>query len=188
MERTDVARDSAEESKAGKQPQDHSFVAAADPTEELREEMRDLRAELAQVRLLLQQLLQDPDKEPGKGWRWHLYSRADLVADNAQILEDFLRTLVQQNKIKGDQRVKLGYVHDGPQAQWVALRVESAGRQRDFFSDACAHFRQFSRDDLRTTQDGLKLASRDAAVTRETRFAAAAAGQIRELAQQGLQL
>ena len=66
--------------------------------------------------------------------------------------------------------------------------MESAGRQRDFFSDACAHFRQFSRDELRTTQDGLKLASRDAAVTRETRFAAAAAGQIRELAQQGLQL
>ena len=188
MERIDVAGDSAEESKAGKQPQDYSFVAT-DPTEELRGEMRDLRAELAQVRLLLQQLLHDPDKEPGKGWRWHLYSRADLVADNAQILEDFLRTLVQQGKvIRGDQRVKLGYVHDGPQAQWVALRVESAGRQRDFFSDACAHFRQFSRDELRTTQDGLKLASRDAAVTRETRFAAAAAGQIRELAQQGLQL
>ncbi len=199
MKRVNAAQDSVEESKAGKQPQDYSFVAAVvhdgvhrpdvcDPTEELRGEMRDLRAELAQVRLLLQQLLRDPDKEPGKGWRWHLYSRADLVAENAQLLEDFLRKMIGEEKIRGDQRIKLGYVRDGQQAHWVALRIESAGGQKEFFSEACAHFRQYSRDELRTTQDGLKLAAKEAAVTNESSYNAAAAGQIRELARQASQL
>jgi len=184
--------DSDEECKAGKQPQDHSFMAAVahDPTEELRGEMRDLRAELAQVRRLLQQLLRDPVQDPGKAWKWHLYSRADLVVENAQILEDFLRKMMREEKIRGDQRIKLGYVKDGQQAHWVAFRIESAGRQKEFFSDACAHFRRYSRDELRTTQDGLKLAAKEAAATSESSYDAAAAGQIRELAlaqQQALQ-
>ena len=71
--------------------------------------------------------------------------------------------------------------------QWVALRLEASGRQREFFSEACAHFRQYSREELRTTQDGLKLAGRDALSSSETSPGQAAEGYICEFLHHTLQ-
>ena len=89
------------------------------------------KEELTEVKQLLRQLL--GEREPARGWKWHLHTRRDMLA---QILVDFLNSMLEQHKLPCCQQITMDWVAPTTPARRKCSEARSASSQQNFLLPA----------------------------------------------------